>query len=265
MISSTSSQQMKLVAALQKKPKARKEHGLFVVEGLKMFLEAPEEWIYRVYVSESFEKNRDSLAHLEGRRYEVVTDEVFRAVSDTQTPQGLLALVKCPAYSLEQILGARNTIPQLVFLESLRDPGNLGTILRAGEGAGITGLIMDENTVDIFNPKVIRSTMGSIYRVPFICTSSLSDAAELARKKGVRLYAAHLKGTSDYDQADYTGPCGFLIGNEANGLTEEAAALADTYIKIPMEGSVESLNAAVACSVLNFEAARQRRTKRTGI
>lgn len=261
MISSTSSQQMKMVAALQKKSKARKEQGLFVVEGLKMFLEAPEEWIYRVYVSESFEKNRENKTHLQGRRYEVVTDEVFRAVSDTQTPQGVLALVKCPSYSLEQILGGRNTIPHLVLLESLRDPGNLGTILRAGEGAGITGLIMDENTVDIFNPKVIRSTMGSIYRVPFVCTDSLKTAAELARKKGVRLYAAHLKGTSDYDQADYTGPCGFLIGNEANGLTEEAAALADAYIKIPMEGRVESLNAAVACSVLNFEAARQRRCK----
>lgn len=264
MISSTSSQQMKLVAALQKKSKARKEHGLFVVEGLKMFLEAPEKWIYRVYVSESFEKNGANRAHLEGRRYEVVTDEVFGSISDTQTPQGVLALVKCPAYDLEQILGARNTIPHLVFLESLRDPGNLGTILRAGEGAGITGVIMDENTVDIFNPKVIRSTMGSIYRVPFLCSCSLKLAAAQAKSRGIRLYAAHLKGTSDYDQADYTGPCGFLIGNEANGLSEEAAALADSYIRIPMEGRVESLNAAVACSVLNFETARQRRMKNKG-
>ena len=263
MISSTSSQQMKMISALQKKGKIRREQGLFIVEGLKMFLEAPKDWIYKVYVSQSFLSEEAGQRALNGRRYEIVADEVFRAVSDTQTPQGILALVRQPSYELSRVL-ASEPAPQLVILESIQDPGNLGTILRAGEGAGVTGVIMNRTTVDIFNPKVIRSTMGSIYRMPFVCVDSLKEAALEAKRAGIRLYAAHLKGTRDYDEEDYTGPCGFLIGNEANGLSDEAAKLADAYVKIPMAGQVESLNAAIACSVLNFEAARQRRRENCG-
>ena len=118
---------------------------------------------------------------------------------------------------------------------------------------------MNRETADIFNPKVIRSTMGSVYRVPFVYTDSLSEAAGEAKRRGIRLYAAHLKGERSYDREDYRQGCGFLIGNEARGLTDETAALADCYVKIPMLGRVESLNAAVAASVLMFEAARQRR------
>lgn len=263
MISSTSSQQMKMISALQKKGKIRREQGLFIVEGLKMFLEAPKDWIYKVYASQSFLSEEAGQRALDGRRYEIVADEVFRAVSDTQTPQGILALVRQPSYELSRVL-ASEPAPQLVILESIQDPGNLGTILRAGEGAGVTGVIMNRTTVDIFNPKVIRSTMGSIYRMPFVCVDSLEEAALEAKRAGIRLYAAHLKGTRDYDEEDYTGPCGFLIGNEANGLSDEAAKLADAYVKIPMAGQVESLNAAIACSVLNFEAARQRRRGNRG-
>lgn len=146
-----------------------------------------------------------------------------------------------------------------MILETVQDPGNLGTILRAGEGAGITGVLMDENTADIYNPKVIRSTMGSIYRVPFVTAAQLPQALSSLKKQGIRLFAAHLDGKQDYDQADYKGNTGFLIGNESRGLSEETAALADTLIKIPMEGNVESLNAAVAASVLMFESSRQRR------
>ncbi len=146
-----------------------------------------------------------------------------------------------------------------MVLETLQDPGNLGTILRAGEGAGVTGVIMNRETADIYNPKVIRSTMGSIYRVPFFYTDDLKGTVERIKAAGVRLYAAHLKGENNYDKADYTGSTGFMIGNEALGLKDETAALADSYVKIPMAGQVESLNAAVAASVLMFEAARQRR------
>ena len=146
-----------------------------------------------------------------------------------------------------------------MVLETLQDPGNLGTILRAGEGAGITALVMDESTADIYNPKVIRSTMGSIYRVPFVYVEDLSKACLAMKEKGIRLFAAHLDGAVSYDEADYTGPCAFLIGNEARGLKDETAALSDCRVKIPMAGQVESLNAAVAASVLMFETARQRR------
>ena len=118
---------------------------------------------------------------------------------------------------------------------------------------------MSSDTADIYNPKVIRSTMGSVLRVPFVYASDLKEACEQMKKAEISLYAAHLKGMHNYDQEDYTKDTGFLIGNEAKGLTDEMAAVADTYIKIPMAGQVESLNAAVASSVLMFEAARQRR------
>lgn len=146
-----------------------------------------------------------------------------------------------------------------MILEHLQDPGNLGTIIRAGEGAGVTGVIMDASTADIYNPKVIRSTMGSVLRVPFVYTEDLCGTLQWLKKQDVRLFAAHLKGKNSYEQENYCQSTGFLIGNEANGLSDEAASLADTYIRIPMAGRVESLNAAVAASVLMFEAARQRR------
>lgn len=146
-----------------------------------------------------------------------------------------------------------------MILETIQDPGNLGTILRAGEGAGITGVVMNSATADIYNPKVIRSTMGSIYRVPFVYVEDWQQALGRIKAEGIRLYAAHLKGKVSYENEDYRTDTGFLIGNEANGLTEETAAMADCYVRIPMAGQVESLNAAVAASILMFETARQRR------
>lgn len=118
---------------------------------------------------------------------------------------------------------------------------------------------MSETTADIYNPKVIRSTMGSVFRVPFVYTEDLPASLKALKAGGVRLYAAHLNGRNNYEKEDYTVDTGFLVGNEANGLTDETAALADACVKIPMKGKVESLNAAVAASVLMFEAARQRR------
>lgn len=255
MITSTSNSQVKQAAALAKKARERRQTGLFLVEGRKMYEEAPRDWLEKVYVTERYMEEYGQPEA--GVAWETVTDEVMKAMADTQTPQGVLALVRQPKWRLEDVWKGEN--PHIIMLETLQDPGNLGTILRAGEGAGITGLIMNRETADIFNPKVIRSTMGSVYRVPFIYTDSLSEAAGEAKRRGIRLYAAHLKGERSYDREDYRQGCGFLIGNEARGLTDETAALADCYVKIPMLGRVESLNAAVAASVLMFETARQRR------
>ena len=258
MISSTSNSQVKFVTALTKKAKLRKTEDLFVVEGIKMFSELPKEKIKKVYVSDSFLKDAGHKKMIEGSSWECVSDEVFKAMSDTQTPQGILAVAKQFHYTMDDMF--KNKGPaHLKILEAIQDPGNLGTIIRAGEGAGITGVIMSEGTADICNPKTIRSTMGSVYRVPFLYVEDLQGALEQLKKKGVCLFAAHLKGKHNYDQEDYTGDIGFLIGNEAGGLSEKTAAMADTYVKIPMAGHVESLNAAVAASVLMFEAARQRR------
>ena len=131
-------------------------------------------------------------------------------------------------------------------------------MVRTGEGAGITGIIMNKTTVDLFNPKTIRSTMGSIYRVPYLITEHLPDLLDELHKENIRLYAAHLKGDTYYDAFDFTGACGFLIGNEGNGLSDEIAECADCYLKIPMEGKVESLNAAVSAALLMYECKRQR-------
>ena len=262
MISSTKNEQVKAVIELKKRAKARDGQGLFVTEGVRMAMELPKDRTVRLYVSESFLKNADNQAFLaEFPAYEAVTDSVFEAMSDTRTPQGVLALVRQYEYGLSDLLKDRRAA-HLMFLENIQDPGNLGTIVRAGEGAGITGVIMSRDTVDIYNPKVIRSTMGSVFRVPFLYVDDMRKTAEKFKEKGIRLFAAHLAGRNNYDEEDYTGNTGFLIGNEGNGLSEGLSLLADAWVKIPMAGRVESLNAAVAASILMFETARQRRSRR---
>lgn len=258
MIASSANGKIKHVMNLEKKARARRKEGIFVAEGLRMFQEIPGKQIESVFVSESFLRQPGHEKLLAGVRYEEVADEVFSTMSDTKTPQGILALVKQYSYTLDDLLNQPG--PALfMILETIQDPGNLGTILRAGEGAGVTGVVMNDTTVDIYSPKVIRSTMGSVCRVPFVCTGDLPSAAKTLKTRGIRLYAAHLSGRNNYDKEDYTVDTGFFIGNEANGLSDETAGLADAYVKIPMKGKVESLNAAVASSVLMFEAARQRR------
>lgn len=258
MITSSANAKVKNVMNLVKKAKARKLSGLFVAEGLRMFREIPRDMIDSLFVSESFLKDESHRKLVEGLSFEVVSDEVFNAMSDTQTPQGILALVRQFSYKIED-LQTKGSPAFLMILESIQDPGNLGTIIRAGEGAGVTGIIMDDATADIYNPKVIRSTMGSVCRVPFVYTNDLPGTLKNLKAQGIRLYAAHLGGRNNYEKEDYTVDTGFLIGNEGNGLTEETTALADALVKIPMMGKVESLNAAVAASILMFEAARQRR------
>ena len=170
-----------------------------------------------------------------------------------------MAVVRQQENSLEDILKQPKAL--LLFLENIQDPGNLGTMMRTAEGAGVTGIIMSRETVDIYNPKTIRATMGSLYRMPFVYVEDFCGTVQRAKSQGIRLYAAHLKGKNTYDGEDYRQPTGFLIGNEGNGLTKEAADSATDYIRIPMGGELESLNAAVAVAVLMYEANRQRRNK----
>lgn len=259
MITSISNAQVKQVCAYVQKAKERRKDRIFVVEGPKMFEEAPADRIYKVYATQSFchKHTTDGMgAKLKETGFEVVSDEVLAKMSDTKTPQGILCLVKWPEYSLEDLLLRKKGV--FVVLEDLQDPGNLGTIIRTGEGAGIAGVIMSGNTVDIFNPKTIRATMGSIYRVPFVYVQDMAQAIKRLKRADIAVYAAHLKGEQYYDAFDYTKGCAFLIGNEGNGLKEETALLADTYVKIPMAGQVESLNAAIATTLFMYEAARQR-------
>ena len=262
MITSMANNKVKRLAALAQKAKVRREEQCFVVEGVRMFREAPVDWIREIYVSETF-INKHGREMLGSAHFEILTDAVFQKASDTQTPQGILCVLSMPHYELAAHLAVRGRdktkAPLYMLLEDLQDPGNVGTILRAGEGAGIDGVIMTRQTADLFNPKVIRATMGSIYRVPFFVVDSLTAPIDLLREKGVAVYAAHLDDSVDYDVPDYTQPTAFLIGNEGNGLRRETAQRAAQYIKIPMAGQVESLNAAMASAVLMYGAARQRR------
>ncbi len=265
MITSSANSRVKQVIQWQTKAKERKKAGVFLTEGFKMYEEAPLESILEVYVAESAlaflekmdAKEEKTAEKLKKTGYEVVADSLFKKMADTQTPQGILCVVKQPEYRLEEIL--KQDRPLLMILENLQDPGNLGTIIRTGEGAGVTGVIMTAKTVDIFNPKVIRATMGSVFRVPFLYVEDMEDTLKKLKEKGIRTYAAHLAGREYYDSFSFTGGTAFLIGNEGNGLEKNTADLADSYLKIPMEGKVESLNAAIAASLLMYEAQRQRR------
>ncbi|MCD8248368.1 MAG: RNA methyltransferase [Lachnospiraceae bacterium] len=255
MITSTANPQVKNLQQLMKKSSARKEQGVFLAEGVKMLLEAPPERIRKIYVSKSLyeEKGQAFFPHAD---LEILDDRVYRAASDTKTPQGVLCLMERFHYTLVDL--TKRPDPFLIILENLQDPGNLGTIIRTAEGAGADGIILSSDSVDIYNPKTIRATMGSVYRVPFFYADDLKEILRELKARGVRSYAAHLDGASAYDKADYRQGCAFLIGNEGNGLTTDLSACADRLIRIPMHGKLESLNASVAAAILMYEACHQR-------
>ncbi len=294
MITSTSNQKVKELIRLREKSKVREEEGIFLVEGPRMVQEIPPRRIACLYVSESYEKKNGeqlSAAREAGTGVEILSDDVFARVSDTRTPQGILAAVHMMQYGFPDILGVKKTaahthvqrsftqepftrnaasgeggtgrarLPLVLVLDNLQDPGNMGTVFRSAEAAGASGILMSRDCVDVYNPKVIRSTMGAIFRLPFYRADDLRGAVGDLKAAGLRVYAAHLEGRRTYDGEDYRRGCAFLIGNEGNGLRPEIAECADCRIRIPMEGSTESLNAAVAASILMFEAARQRRGK----
>lgn len=251
-ITSTSNEQIKNIIQLKEKSKVRKQKKQYVVEGVKMFSEVPKENLKGVYVSESFLK--ENKGKLQEADFQVVSDSVFKKISDTVTPQGVLAVVAQSTKTLDELLSNRKKNKScIVVLDRLQDPGNLGTIIRTAEGAGVSGIVMSSDCADIYNPKVIRSTMGSVFRVPFVVVEDLPDAVEQMKACGITTYAAHLQG-EDYNKGVFGKDIALLIGNEARGLSEEISDKADKFIRIPMEGKVESLNAAVAAAILMYEA-----------
>lgn len=261
MIASTANDQIKLLSKLMKMPKVRKEKKWFIAEGIKMTAEAVSLGMAeKIYVTESGkEALQEKLTKEISCPMEIVKEEVFSSIADTVSPQGVLALVKMPFYDLDTIFLQKQA--NLLFLENIQDPGNLGTIFRTAECAGITGIILSHGCVDIYNPKVVRATMGTIFRMPFVYTKEFLNIMNQAKKNGIQIFAAHLKGKQNFFNEDYRGKTAFLIGNEANGITEEAADMADTLVRIPMEGHSESLNASVAAAVMMYEAYRQKSLK----
>ncbi len=259
MITSTSNDRIKQIMKYRKSARERRKQGVFLVEGIRMFVEIPKELCREVYMTEEFlEKHKGQLAEYLLSKVELVAPHVMEAMTDTKTPQGVISVVSQPAYSIEEVcMQKEDSEPLILALENLQDPGNLGTIMRTAEGAGVTGIVMSRETVDIYNPKVVRATMGSIFRVPFCYVENLTDWITSMNAEAVGTYSAHLQGTSFYD-FDYQKPTIFCIGNEGNGLTDALSQTTKYKIKIPMMGKVESLNAATAATVLMYEAMRQR-------
>ena len=256
----------KFIKELLEKPRLRRESGLYVVDGPKMCAEIPEELIEEIYISETFlsQETDEALSRLiRGRGSQIVSEKEMKQLSDTVTPQGIMALCrqKRPRGLKDIIEGlkGKDRPGLLLGLECLQDPGNMGTILRSAEAAGADGIICDRGCADVYAPKVVRSTMGAIFRLPVLSVDDLKPACRSLKEEGFEVLAAHLHAEREYDKADLCLPSLILIGNESRGLTEELSSEATSLIKIPMLGKTESLNAAVAASVLLFEAARQRR------
>ena len=266
MITSTSNARIKRLVNLKKKRKLRDEESIFLVEGIRMFRELPVDRVKQVFVSETAYQRYGTELPEKGiteqdRRLVVVSDSVFRSMSQTKTPQGLLAVVERYHYTMEDLISVmdkRENGNTFLVLESIQDPGNLGTIVRTAEAADVTGIIIGGDSCDIYNPKVVRSTMGTIFRVPFVYVDDPAKAVDRLKEHGIVVYGAHLDGCDLY-AGKLKRNNAFLIGNEGNGLTDELSSKADRLLRIPMAGQVESLNAAISATLLAYEAYRQRR------
>lgn len=260
MISSNANAQMKEIVKLQKSARERKKKQQFLVEGIKLTKEARiHSKLRKIYLMESiYKKAGDSeiLSLIEDFEYEVVSDSVFMEISDTVTPQGVLGLVEMPVYSLEEML--LDSRKSFLLLDDLRDPGNLGTIMRTAEGADMSGVILSKESVDLFNPKTVRSTMGAIFRVPFFYAEDLVAVIERIKAKGLPVYGTMMQGSERYDRLSYSNGAGIVVGNEANGISEKVRMALTKGVRIPMGGKLESLNAAMAAGILMYESARQR-------
>ena len=188
----------------------------------------------------------------------LLADELFDKLSDTEHSQGVLAAA-CKPSGVAPKIGSQSKV---LILDRLQDPGNIGTIIRTAEAAGFTALIAIKGTGDIYAPKTVRAAAGSLLRVDVFEGYETEEAVSLCRRMGLRIIAGDLDGAADYTQADLTGGIAFAIGNEGRGVSDELKAAADLKVRIPMEGDIESLNAAVAAGVLMYEAYRQEREGR---
>ncbi len=241
---------------------ARLASGLIAIEGEHLLEEALRsgQALKTVFVSE----RRAVPAFVPGV-VEVVrlAEEVFASCVETQTPQGVAALLVPPVASVEEmLLGAAGT-PLILIAVGLQDPGNLGTLVRSAEAFGATGVLTTPGTVSVWNGKAVRASAGSVFRVPV--AAATPAAMERLEQAGVKLFAAMKEDATAIDEVDLRGGCAFLVGNEGAGLAEGWLAMADERVTIPCPGWVESLNAAVAGSLLLYEASRQRRASPTGL
>lgn len=250
---------MRAVAKLTKRS-ARQETGLFLLEGPQAAREAlafkPETLVELFATPTALDKHADIREAADDAGVEVVftTEPVLDAMADTVTPQGIVAVARQSPTSVRDVFAAS---PRLVAIcEEVRDPGNLGTIIRAADAAGADAVVLTGRTVDPYNPKVVRATTGSLFHLPVAVGVDLATAVARAHEAGVRVIAADVGG-GDFlaARAVLAEPTAWLFGNEARGLDEDSLALADLALRLPIFGAAESLNLATAASVCLYETA----------
>jgi TrmH family RNA methyltransferase len=193
-----------------------------------------------------------------GKPINIVSESVFASISDTKTPQGLLALGSRPETDGNALLENAAEAPLLVIMHRINNPSNAGAILRTAEAAGALGVILTRGTTDIFSPKALRGAMGSSFRLPLWTDASFREAIAWCKERGVTTVCADLRARRTHTEIDWTRPSALIVGAESSGLTAEEMALAGEGLRIPMRSPVESLNVATAAAIVLYEAARQR-------
>lgn len=256
MITSNQNTKIKLVRALQGRAKERREAGAFLAEGVRLIEDALiANWPFRfvLYGSQLSERGRDLVGKLEGLKVDVeqVDDALLASISETETTQGILAVLELPALSSSTL----SSLNFLVILDQIRDPGNLGTLMRSAAAAGADAVIIPPETADAFSPKTVRAGMGAHFRLPVY---SLGWDEIRSRVAGCAVFMADAKGSIPYWEAEFRQPLALIVGGEADGASQSARELAQALVNIPMPGKIESLNAAIAGAILMFEVVRQR-------
>lgn len=255
-IKSKDNKNIKYISKLVSSTKFRKQEGRFITEGVRLCYEALKnnaQIDILVYSVSANDKYSDTIRELSAKANTTlcVDDRIFCALSDTKTPQGVLCVVKTldkQSY-FDKII--ENGI--IVALDNIQDPSNLGTILRSADALGVDGVVLSYDCCDVFSPKVVRGSMGAVFRIPFIVVDSLSDFIEKFNSKG-HSYACVLDDTAaTVFEASFTKPVLSVIGNEGNGVSQKVIEACSDKLYIPMKNNAESLNAAVAASIIMWE------------
>jgi len=234
------------------KKKHRDEQGMYLLEGVKPLEDALAMGINirNIFVCEGFEDEFDFPAKVTL----ALERKLFENLSDTRTSQGVIAVVEKINYSAEafaEVAGAENS--NIVVLDRLQDPGNIGTVIRTAEAAGYKGILLISGSGDVYSPKVVRAAAGSLFRMPVIYIENTQEAVKLLKSINKRIVTTSLDTETYYYEADLTKNIALVIGNEGQGVSGEFLDSSDIKIKIPMAGSIESLNAAVAAGILMYQ------------
>jgi len=230
-----------------KDKKGRDEQGAFLVEGTRIVREALASSfrVQAVLVRQGYEMTDVLSADIPAFLLPV---HVFDSVCDTKTPQGIAAVLSARAVPADG--------PRLVALDGVQDPGNVGTIIRTADAAGFDGVLLSRECADLFSPKVLRATMGSIFRLGFSFPSSLPDALEEYKKKGYSVISSQLDGSPFFERESVSSSFVLVIGNEGNGVSDQVKSVATHRLCLPMRGGAESLNAAVAAGIMMYDLTR---------